>query len=91
MSKYYKDPSTRKKIDALLEMNACVQANLGTRSKFDMVNPVAAEQLWYQFLVEIKSLDNEFYLQIASNEEKEMVEKKIYSKRRFREAVVSPV
>lgn len=91
MSKYYEDPSTRKKIDALLEMNACIQANLGTKSKFDMVNPGGAEQLWYQFLVEIKSLDPEFYVQIASNEEKEMVEKKIYSKRRFRNAVVSAI
>jgi len=85
MSKYYQDVETRKKIDALLEMNACIQANLGTKSKFDMENPVAAEQIWYQFLVEIKAMDDEFYQAIATVEEKEMVTKKIYNKRRFRE------
>ena len=85
MSKYYTDPTVRKKIDALLEMNACIQANLGTKSKFDMKNPVAAEQIWYQFLVEIKAMDNDFYHAISTKEEKEMVAKKIYNKRRFRE------
>ena len=85
MSKYYQDAATRKKIDALLEMNACMQANMGTKSKFDMENPAAAEQIWYQFLVEIKALDNEFYQAISTREEKEMVSKKIYNKRRFRE------
>jgi len=85
MSKYYTDPTVRKKIDALLEMNACIQANLGTKSKFDMGNPLAAEQIWYQFLVEIKAMDNDFYHAISTKEEKEMVTKKIYNKRRFRE------
>lgn len=85
MSKYYKDMDVRKKIDALLEINACIQANMGTKSKFDMENPVAAEQIWYQFLVEIKALDDEFYQAISTREEKEMVSKKIYNKRRFRE------
>lgn len=85
MSKYYKDAKVRKKIDALLEMNACIQANMGTKSKFDMENPAAAEQIWYQFLVEIKAMDNEFYQAITTIEEKEMVNKKIYNKRRFRE------
>jgi hypothetical protein len=85
MSKYYKDAQVRKKIDALLEINACIQANMGTKSKFDLTNPEAAEQLWYQFLVEIRKMDEEFYQAIATTEEKEMVTKKIYNKRRFRE------
>lgn len=85
MSKYYKDAKVRKKIDALLEINACIQANMGTKSKFDLTHPQAAEQLWYQFLVEIRKMDEEFYQAIATTEEKEMVTKKIYNKRRFRE------
>ncbi len=85
MSKYYKDASVRKKIDALLEINACIQANMGTKSMFDMKNPIAAEQIWYQFLIEIRKMDEEFYQAIATREEKEMVTKKIYNKRRFRE------
>ncbi len=75
----------RKKIDALLEINACIQANMGTKSMFDMKNPIAAEQIWYQFLIEIRKMDEEFYQAIATREEKEMVTKKIYNKRRFRE------
>ena len=85
MSKYYTDASVRKKIDGLLEINACIQANLGTKSRYDMENPLAAEQIWYQFLVEIRALDEQFYNVISTIEEKEMVTKKIYNKRRFRE------
>jgi len=88
---YYSNPIVRRKIDALLQMNACVQANLGTRSKFDMGSRETAEELWWQFLVEIRSLDPEFYQSVASSEEKEMVTRKIYNKRRFREATADTV
>ena len=54
MSKYYTDHKVRRKIDALLEINACIQANMGTKSRYDMTNPRAAEQIWFQFLVEIR-------------------------------------
>ena len=60
-----------------------IKNNMGTKSKFDMKNPAAAEQIWYQFLVEIKAMDNDFYQAISTK--KEMVSKKIYNKRRFRE------
>jgi len=83
--KYYTDPKTRKAIDSLLQMNAAIQANLGTNSKLDIRNPAAAEQLWHQWLVEIKVLDPGFYNDISTTEEKEMVTKKIYSKQRFRQ------
>jgi len=83
--RYYTDPKTRKAIDSLLQMNAAIQANLGTNSKFDIKNPAAAEQLWHQWLVEIKVLDPIFFKGISTAEEKEMVTKKIYSKQRFRE------
>ena len=49
MSKYYTDQKVRRKIDALLEINACIQANMGTKSMYDMRNPRAAEQIWFQF------------------------------------------
>jgi len=83
--KYYTDSKTRKVIDSLLKMNAAIQANIGTNSAVDIKSPGAAEQLWHQWLVEIKQLDPLFYKSISTAEEKEMVAKKIYSKRRFRE------
>ena len=91
MSKYYTDHKVRRKIDALLEINACIQANMGTKSKYDMTNPRAAEQIWFQFLVEIRKMDEAFYNAIATIEEREIVSKKIYNKRRFRETAKADV
>ena len=91
MSKYYTDQKVRRKIDALLEINACIQANMGTKSMYDMENPRAAEQIWFQFLVEIRKMDEDFYNVISTIEEKEMVTKKIYNKRRFRETAEADV
>tara|TARA_R100000231_G_scaffold134537_2_gene108154 strand:+ start:1659 stop:1934 length:276 start_codon:yes stop_codon:yes gene_type:complete len=91
MSKYYTDQKVRRKIDALLEINACIQANMGTKSMYDMENPRAAEQIWFQFLVEIRKMDEDFYNVISTIEEKEMVTKKIYNKRRFRETAKADV
>jgi hypothetical protein len=83
-SPYYTDIEVRSSIDSLLRMNACIQASLGTRSTYDIGTREAAEQLWHQWLGEIKSLDSEFYITISTPEEREMVTKKIYSKRLFR-------
>ena len=83
-SPYYTDLAVRSSIDSLLRMNACIQANLGTRSAHDIGTREASEQLWHQWLLEIKGLDPEFYSTISTAEEKEMVTKKIYSKRIFR-------
>lgn len=81
---YSTDPATRKKIDRILRMNASIRANLGTRTAADVGTETAADQLWIQWLVDIRDLDPEYYQSIASNEEKDMVTQKIYSKRRFR-------
>jgi len=81
---YSSNPKVRKAIDELLRLNARLQANLGTKSRFDIGNRSAADQLWVQWLVEIRVLDKDFYEDIATREEKEMVSKKIYSKVRFR-------
>ena len=81
---YYTNSETRKRIDSLLEINARIQANLGTKSTYDIGSVRIADQMWVQFLVEIHGLDKEYYRQIATNEEKEMVSKKIYNKHRYR-------
>lgn len=84
-SLYYTDPNIRKRIDSLLEINARIQSNIGTGSTYDIGSVKVADQLWLQFLVEIRALDSEFYQSVATSEEKEMVSKKIYNKYRFRQ------
>jgi len=91
MSKYYSDPSVRKRIDSLLEINARIQSNLGTRGAYDVGSTSIADQMWIQFLIEIRQLDAEFYSSVATSEEKEMVSKKIYNKYRFRQERSEPV
>lgn len=81
---YYTNSETRKRIDSLLEINARIQANLGTKSAYDIGSVRIADQMWVQFLVEIHGLDKDYYQQIATSEEKEMVSKKIYNKYRYR-------
>lgn len=82
---YSTNTLTRKKVDALLRMNASVRANLGTNTPLDVGTEQEADKIWIQLLLQIRSIDPDFYSSIASNEEKEMISKKIYSKRQFRQ------
>lgn len=82
---YSTNTLTRKRVDALLRMNASVRANLGTNTPLDVGTEQEADKIWIQLLLQIRSIDPDFYLSIASDEEKEMISKKIYSKRQFRE------
>lgn len=81
---YNTDSSIRKKIDDLLAINASIRANLGTKTAHDVGSEQAADDLWIQLLIDIRAIDPEYYASIASNEEKEMISQKIYSKRKFR-------
>lgn len=81
---YQTDPLVRQQIDKLLRMNASIRANLGTKTPLDLGTESAADQVWMKLLEEIHLLDPEYYQSIASNEEKEMVAKKIYSKVQYR-------
>ena len=82
---YSTNTLTRKRVDALLRMNASVRANLGTKTPLDVGTEQEADKVWIQLLLQIRSIDPDFYLSIASDEEKEMISQKIYSKRQFRE------
>lgn len=81
---YNTDTTIRKRIDALLEINASIRANLGTKTVKDVGSEQAADDFWIQLLIDIRDIDPEYYASIASNEEKEMISQKIYSKRKFR-------
>ncbi len=47
------------RVNALLEENASIWANLGTGSKYDLKTMEAAEEKWQKILAEIKSIDKE--------------------------------
>jgi hypothetical protein len=81
---YEEDATIRATIDRYLEMNACIRANLGTKSIHDVGDVRIADELWYSFLLEIRILDNEFFNQITSREEKDMIAQKVYNKYRWR-------
>jgi len=81
---YQNDPAVRQRIDRLLRINASLRANLGTKTATDLGTESAADQVWMKLLEEIHQLDPEYYQSIASNEEKDMLAKKIYSKVQYR-------
>ena len=78
----------RETIDKYLEMNACIRANLGTKSIHDVGEERIADELWYGFLHEIRQLDQEYFNCITSQEEKEMISRKVYNKYKWREREV---
>lgn len=77
---YYTDIQVRNRIDRILRLNAGIQANLHMRTAFDLGSRAASQRLWIQLLIDIRSIDEEFYLSLASNEEKKLVEQKMYNK-----------
>lgn len=77
----------RETIDKYLEMNACIRANLGTGSIHDVKEERIADDLWYGFLREIRFLDQRYFDSITSNEEKDMISHKVYSKHVWRKRV----
>jgi hypothetical protein len=60
-SKYYTDPETREKIDAILEKCALLFSNLGTYTTFDVRDVRIAKQLERTWLNEIQELDPILY------------------------------
>jgi hypothetical protein len=70
---YYKDIRIRQRIDDYLRINAAIQANLGTKSKFDIGSRRDAKTIWIQLLREISLLDKEYYRTLASPKEQELV------------------
>ena len=61
MSEYYyhTDAETRRQIDALLQKNATIQANLGTESTPE--ERKEAKEKWMELARQIKSIDPKFY------------------------------
>jgi len=70
---YYKDTHIRERIDGYLRINAAIQANLGTKSKFDIGSRAEAKRIWIELLYEISLLDKEYYQALASPKEQELV------------------
>ena len=77
---YYTNTRDRERIDRILRFNASIQANLHMRTDLDLGSRASAQRLWLQLLMDIRAIDEEFYLSLASNEEKRLVEQKIYNK-----------
>lgn len=77
---YYTDAKVRERIDRILRFNAAIQANLHMKTDLDLGSRGSSQRLWVQLLIDIRSIDEEFYLSLASNEEKKLVEQKIYNK-----------
>lgn len=77
---YYTDAKVRERIDRILRFNAAIQANLHMKTDLDLGSRESSQRLWVQLLIDIRSIDEEFYLSLASNEEKKLVEQKIYNK-----------
>lgn len=73
----------RTRVDNLLMINARMQANLGTRSKYDVGSKSASQELWLHILEDIKTLDHEFYSTLASKEEQAMISEKVYNKAKW--------
>ena len=80
---YYTDRTVRMQVDNLLMINARIQANLGTRSKYDVGSKSASQELWLHLLEDIRKHDHEFYSTLASKEEQEMLANKVYNKAKW--------
>jgi hypothetical protein len=76
--------TTKERIDALLQYNASIRANLYTRSMRDVGSQEKADTIWMGILEEIREMDVEAYEQLASAEEREMLLNKVYSKVQWR-------
>lgn len=76
--------TTKERIDALLQYNASIRANLYTKSMRDVGSQETADTVWLGILEEIRELDVEAYEQLASVEEREMLLNKVYSKVQWR-------
>jgi hypothetical protein len=68
-SKYYTDPETREKIDAILEKCALLFSNLGTYTTFDVRDIRIAKQLERTWLNEIQELDPTLYERLVPKKE----------------------
>jgi len=66
-SKYYTNKKVKKKIDAILEMNATYCANLGTKTPLDLGTKEALEKKWIEMAQKIFELDPEFYISVMKN------------------------
>ena len=77
---YYTDTQVRARIDKILKFNAAIQANLHMKTDLDLGSRESSQRLWIQLLIDIRGIDEEFYMSLASNEEKRLVDQKIYSK-----------
>lgn len=78
------EQTTKERIDALLQYNASIRANLYTGSMRDVGSQEKADTIWMGMLEEIRDLDAEVYEQLASVEEREMLLNKVYSKVQWR-------
>ena len=77
---YYTNDQERARIDRILKFNAAIQANLYMKTDLDLGSRGSSQRLWIQLLIDIRAIDEEFYMSLASNEEKRLVDQKIYSK-----------
>lgn len=77
---YYTNDQERARIDRILKFNAAIQANLHMNTDLDLGSRESSQRLWIQLLIDIRAIDEEFYMSLASNEEKRLVDQKIYSK-----------
>ena len=77
---YYTDEQVRARIDRILQFNAAIQANLHMKTALDLGSRQSSQRLWVQLLIDIRAIDEDFYMSLASNEEKRLVDQKIYSK-----------
>lgn len=77
---YYTNGQDRARIDRILKFNAAIQANLHMKTELDLGSRESSQRLWIQLLIDIRAIDEEFYMSLASNEEKRLVDQKIYSK-----------
>ena len=77
---YYTNDQERARIDRILKFNAAIQANLYMKTDLDLGSRESSQRLWIQLLIDIRDIDEEFYMSLASNEEKRLVDQKIYSK-----------
>ena len=77
---YYTNVQVRARIDRILKFNAAIQANLYMKTDLDLGSRESSQRLWIQLLIDIRAIDEEFYMSLASNEEKRLVDQKIYSK-----------
>jgi hypothetical protein len=68
-SLYYIDFEIREEIDALLQRNAIIWANLGTGSKNDVGTMDIAVKRWTYLADQIRELDPVFYASLIINDD----------------------